>query len=173
MKLLLLFVLLAGGYQRTDWQHWTDADHDCQSTRDEVLIRESVAPPKLDATGCHVIAGRWLDPYSATIYTDPRKLDVDHVVPLGNAARSGGNAWTRERKRDYANALDDPWHLRAVSASLNRQKGDKGPDRWMPPNPAIRCEYGRAWARIKKTWSLTATHEERVAVIVAQRACKP
>lgn len=170
--ILALLVLLGGGFNRADWRMWIDADHDCLNTREEVLVRESTVPVEFDVRGCLVLSGRWLDPYSGQVFTDPRKLDIDHVVPLANADRSGGHKWSAGKKRDYANYLGYPWHLRAVSAGLNRQKGDKGPDRWMPPNPAIRCEYGRAWEHVKKQWGLTMTHEERVAVIVAERACK-
>jgi hypothetical protein len=32
----------------------------------------------------------WRDAYSGVFYTDPGQLDVDHLVPLENAHRSGG-----------------------------------------------------------------------------------
>ena len=35
--------------------------------------------------------------------------------------------WSRERKRAYANDLDDPDKLIAVDRGLNRQKGAKDP----------------------------------------------
>ena len=55
---------------------------------------------------CKVKKGRWTCPYTGKVFTNPKQLDVDHMVALGNAARSGGQAWGRDRKRDYANDLD-------------------------------------------------------------------
>jgi hypothetical protein len=38
----------------------------------------------------------------------------------------------------FANDLDN---LILAKASLNRQKGAKGLDEWLPPNHSYRCEY--------------------------------
>ena len=81
-------------YDRQDWKHWTDADRDCQDARNEVLIAESrTAVDFRTDRKCRVAAGEWLAPYSNTVVVDPGKLDVDHMVPLGNAHDSG--AWNR------------------------------------------------------------------------------
>ena len=72
--------------------------------------------------------------------------------------------WSRERKRAYANDLDDPDTLIAVDRRLNRQKGAKDPAEWLPPNPAYQTEYVRAWVAVKLKWGLTADRRELMAL---------
>ena len=80
-------------YDRDDWKHWTDADGDCQDARNEVLVAESkTAVDYRTDRQCRVSAGEWLAPYTNTVVNHPGKLDVDHMVPLGNAHSSG--AWS-------------------------------------------------------------------------------
>ena len=152
-------------YNRDDWEHWIDADGDCQDTRQEVLIEESLTPVVfVDARSCRVLSGTWRDAYSGSFYNDPGQLDVDHLVPLENAHRSGAWAWSRERKRDYANDLIDRNHLIAVYLSLNRQKGSQTPATWKPPDRAAWCAYAQAWIGVKERWSLSLVTEERAAL---------
>lgn len=148
-------------YDRDDWRHWIDVDADCQNTRHEVLIAESLQPVTFtDARQCTVAGGLWASPYDGARLTDPGELDIDHVVPLGNAHRSGGWAWDAARKQSYANSLGHPDHLIAVTAAANRAKGDKGPDAWRPPDRNNWCDYAIDWITIKAAWSLSATPAE-------------
>ena len=150
-----------GGYDRATWKHWIDADGDCQNTRAEVLIAESLEPVTFtNSKNCTVLGGRWYDPYTNTYFTVAGELDVDHFVPLGNAHSSGGADWGADRKRDFANSLNDADHLIAVSASANRSKGSRAPDEWKPPNQGYWCEYANDWIRVKGAWELSATHSE-------------
>ena len=159
-------------YDRRDWKQWTDADRDCQDARNEVLIAESrnAVAYRTDRK-CRVAAGEWLAPYSNTIVTDPRRLDVDHMVPLGNAHDSGAWQWSANRREHYANYLDDPQHLIAVTASANRSKGARGPDQWKPEDRTYWCQYAVDWITIKSTWELTVTEQEHTALVQMLDTC--
>lgn len=160
-------------YSRSLYKHWIDLDSDCQDTRQEVLIRDSKSLVLYrDSRNCEVQGGQWNDPYSGKHFENPKQLDVDHMVPLKNAHESGAWAWSTEKKRRYANYLDNPTHLLAVSASENRRKGEKGPDRYMPPNPSYRCEYVKAWVKVKEDWELEMTEDEGRTVGQILEACQ-
>jgi hypothetical protein len=162
----------AAPYDRGDWPHWIDADGDCQDTRQEVLMAESELPVRFrDARRCVVASGRWRCPYTGRVITDPRELDVDHLVPLHEAHRAGGYAWDRQARQRFANALDDPMHLVAVDRSANRAKGDKPPQAWMPPDPAWRCTYVRAWVDVKERWALRTSPDEQAFLEAALAEC--
>ena len=152
-------------YDRDDWRQWTDEDGDCQNARHEVLVEESLAEVKYKSEReCQVVTGEWYGAFTGTTVTEASKLDIDHLVPLANAHRSGGWAWTVARKEQYANRLADPVHLIAVTSSANRSKGAKGPNEWRPPDGSYWCEYAVAWITVKQTWELTATPPEAEAL---------
>jgi hypothetical protein len=96
--------------------------------------------------------------------TDPRKLDIDHLVPLENAYSSGAWQWDVEKRRAYANDLTSPEHLIAVTASVNRSKGSRGPEDWKPPRREYWCTYATEWISVKTRWELTATAREWAAL---------
>ena len=86
------------------------------------------------------------------------------MVPLANTHRSGAWEWSPERKRMYANYLDDPNHLIAVTARANRSKGARSPEEWQPPDPFYWCRYAVDWITIKHRWDLAATAAEFAAL---------
>ena len=166
-KLIATIVILGtgvvagtSGYNRNDFGGWIDADGDCQTTRQEVLIRDADAPVTMSADNCTVIAGMWIDPYTGEQFTNPKDLDIDHLVALKNAWNSGANEWDKEKRKEYANYLGNNFHLLAVKASENRKKGYKAPDEYLPPKQDFQCQYVDLWVKVKSQWELTITGSE-------------
>lgn len=148
-------------YDRDDWSHWSDDDGDCQNIRHEVLQDETQeAVTFTTSSNCYVATGKWYGVYTGEYYYSASELDVDHFVPLKNAHDSGGYEWSLEKKKEYANYLEDSDHLVAVQSGANRSKGARGPENWKPANSQYWCEYAHDWIRIKDTWGLTATQAE-------------
>lgn len=153
-------------YNRDEWQPhgWEDADKNGCDSRAEVLKAESAKPVTTKATNCTVVSGEWADRYTGRTFTSASDVQIDHLVALGDAAASGGWAWSASRKLAFANDLDDAWQLNAVWGSENERKADYGPDRWQPPRPGFRCTYVGAYAAIKARWGLTVTQAQWTAI---------
>lgn len=154
------------GYSREEFPHWasdaeefgwTEPDGSCD-VRDVALIRDGQGVQVGDACS---VTGTWLDPYTGAKLTDSSNVDIDHVVPLANAWRSGASGWSGADREAYAN---DPAVLLSADASANRQKGDKGPEAWTPPNAAYHCEYARRWVGIKSEWEMRVNASEKSAL---------
>lgn len=156
------------GYTREAFGGWADEDGDGCDTREAVLIAESVVPAKVGA-GCRVLSGRWTSAYDGAAVTDPRTLDIDHVVSLAEAWRSGAWAWLPQARRAFAN---DERGLTAVSARSNRSKGDDDPAGWLPPLPAARCGYIDAHIASKSRWGLSVDPAEAGALHAFVSACE-
>jgi hypothetical protein len=149
------------GYSRTRFPHWIQQSNGCD-TRETVLKRQGQGVVAAAGT-CKVTAGSWLSPYDGKTYTDPQQLDIDHMVPLANAWRSGAGKWTDEQRQDFANDLTRP-QLIAVSLTQNRAKGDQDPSQWKPPNHGYWCQYAEDWVAVKYFWKLTVTVTEKAAL---------
>lgn len=157
-------------YNRSDWTHWIDDDGDCQNTRHELLISTSQKPVDFKTDkGCSVLTGSWYDPYSGETYTDSVALDLDHVVPLKFAHGRGGDKWPRAIKQEFANDLEN---LLLVQASLNRKKGAKGLDEWLPPNHQYRCEYIAHFNKVMDKYKLAFIPSEQRIVDKMVSACQ-
>jgi Protein of unknown function (DUF1524) len=142
------------GYDRDLFNHWTDADFDGCDTRCEVLEVER----RTDLSS--VPGGGWLSIYDGYSTPDATDLEIDHVVALAEAWRSGANTWDPARREAFANDLDAPGALVAVTASSNRSKSDRDPASWQPPNREAWCEFARGWVTTKVRWALTADQAE-------------
>ncbi len=159
------------GYQRELFNHWVDADRDGCDAREEVLIAESRSMAQVDPYGCKVLEGDWYSLYDGLTFTDPAELDIDHMVPLAESWDSGAASWDSGRRQAFANDLEHPQALRAVSASSNRSKSDLDPGQWKPTRDAAWCEYANDWVTVKKAWDLTADQNEVDDLRVMLRTC--
>jgi septal ring-binding cell division protein DamX len=150
-------------YNRALFKHWVDANKDGCDTRAEVLISES--RKKVTRQGkCTITSGDWLSIYDNAVIKVATKLDVDHLVPLAEAWRSGASTWTPASREAFANDLSISYALVAVSASSNRSKGDQDPANWLPKYSARVCEYIGSWIAVKYRWDLSIDPGEQVAL---------
>ena len=150
-----------GTYSRSAFKHWIDEDKNGCNTRAEVLIVEAVVKPKVGKR-CVLTGGRWLSAYDGKKIKKASRLDVDHMIPLAEAWRSGAWAWTPIQRQNFANDLSDPRALIAVSFSQNRSKRDKDPSRWLPK--IDQCTYISNWIAIKTRYSLSVDNAEAVTL---------
>jgi hypothetical protein len=148
-----------GGYDRDLFADWYDADRDGCNTRKEVLIAESLDPVTIGPK-CAISGGRWFSIYDNVETTDASKFDIDHMVPLKEAWDSGAWNWNADQRKAFANDLDQPFFLIAVTGSSNSKKGADDPAEWMPPNASYHCEYVRIWIEIKRAWDLSVDQAE-------------
>lgn len=145
-------------YSRSEFGHgWDDMDGDCQNSRHEALIAQSTGQVNFKTSRkCHVVSGRWISPYSGKVVHSAKALDADHVVPLKWAWDNGASAWSESKRKAFAN---DPVNLLVVEAGLNRSKGAKGLDEWMPP--AGKCQYASRYIRVMKKYDISLSVSDR------------
>ncbi|PWV74804.1 Protein of unknown function [Prauserella marina] len=150
-------------YDRDDWPHWVSQGQGC-NTR-EVALREQGQNVRVDDE-CRAVEGNWHSDYDGIVVRDAGDADLDHLVPLAEAARSGARSWTREQRREFANDLD---HLIVVTATSNRQKGDQDPASWLPE--LGRCDYVTRWIQVKTSYQLSVDRDEYRALDAVLSHC--
>jgi hypothetical protein len=148
------------GYSRDLFPHWITQSGTC-NTREVVLKRDGTNV-RTDSS-CAAISGSWFSPYDGATWTAASDVDIDHVVPLSAAWKSGAASWTTDKRRSFANDLTDP-QLIAVTDNVNQAKGDQTPDEWKPPLRSYWCTYAKMWVHVKYKWSLTVNQDEKAAL---------
>jgi hypothetical protein len=158
-----------------DWQPppgWGRPDAAGCDTRERILRRDALPGTAAVGPQCRIF-GQWSRVYVPDVggpVTNPSLIEIDHIVALSDAWRSGGWRWfdpsapdldrAVARMRAFAQADDVLW---AVDGNENGRKNDKGPGDWQPPNTAAGCEYATRYVTIKATWGLTITSRDRDA----------
>ncbi|RKF18842.1 HNH endonuclease [Alginatibacterium sediminis] len=145
-------------YSRSKFGHgWADLNGDCQDARAEVLIAQSVSTVSFKTEkSCRVVSGRWVSLFTGDTIYSASEIDIDHVIPLKWTWEHGADVWAKDKRKAIAN---DPANLIAVEASLNRQKGAKGLDEWLPPKN--QCQYILRFMRIKKKYDIELSASKR------------
>lgn len=163
------------GYTRAAFgPAWTDTDRNGCDTRNDVLRRDLRAKTlKAGTHGCVVLSGDLApDPYTRRTIRFVRgrgsEVDIDHVVPLGDAWQKGAASWPFGKRLALAN---DPLNLLAVDASTNRAKGDGDAATWLPPNKTYRCAYVARQVAVKAKYRLWVTAAEREAIVRVLSSC--
>lgn len=144
LTILLLFVLFpstcfSSDYNRSDWGGWADLDNDGLNTRQEVLHDYSVIGIQCQYTKIVVPAG---------------EIDIDHIIPIRYAWGVGADSWVKEKMVQFYN---DPENLVPSLAGVNRAKGAKGPDEWLPKYDVP--EYIDKWKRLCVKYELSCNFE--------------
>ena len=150
----------ADSYDRDLFPHWITISGAC-NTRETVLKRDGTNVGTDDS--CYPTSGSWYSPFDGATWTAASDLDIDHMVPLAEAWRSGAWAWSTSRREAYANDLGGP-ELWAVTDNVNQSKSDQDPAEWQPPRSAFRCTYARAWIQVKWFYDLTVDDAEKSAL---------
>ncbi|MCY1141060.1 HNH endonuclease family protein [Actinoplanes sp. Pm04-4] len=148
------------GYSRDLFPHWITISGAC-NTRETVLKRDGSNVGTSSA--CAATSGSWYSPYDGATWSAASDVDIDHVVPLAEAWRSGASSWTTSKRQSFANDLSRP-QLIAVTDNVNQSKGDQDPSTWQPSRTAYRCTYARMWIGVKYYWDLTLQQTEKTAL---------
>ncbi|MGW7593089.1 HNH endonuclease family protein [Streptomyces rubiginosohelvolus] len=157
----------SSGYSRDKFPHWITQSGACD-TREVVLKRDGTNVQQ--NSSCQATSGSWYSPYDGATWSAASDVDIDHMVPLAEAWRSGASSWTTAQRQSFANDLTRP-QLIAVTDNVNQSKGDKDPAEWMPPSSSYKCTYVRAWVHVKKQYNLSVDSAEKSALQSALNGC--
>ncbi|MFH9648716.1 HNH endonuclease family protein [Streptomyces albidoflavus] len=157
----------SSGYSRDKFPHWSTQSGQCD-TREVVLKRDGTGVEQDSA--CKAVSGTWKSAYDGATWTQASDVDIDHVVPLAEAWRSGASGWTNAQREQLANDLTRP-QLIAVTDNVNQSKGDKDPAKWMPPLASYKCVYVRMWVHVKHHYGLSVDSAEKSALQTALNSC--
>ena len=157
-------------------QRWADVDRNVCDTRNAVLKRDlHDLQMKRSSPQCVVVSGVLDDPYTGRQIDFQRGEDsseavqIDHVVALANAWKSGAWQWDAARRQDFAN---DPFNLLAVDGAANQDKGASSADQWLPANSAYQCAYVQRQIAVKGSWGLGVTRAEKKAMTSVLERCQ-
>ncbi len=156
-------------YNRKEWGDWAyDPATKC-NTRESVLVRdgEGETVDEQCRSTCPTTAC-WTSHYDGVKAKDPADLQIDHLVPVAEANRSGARGWTAEPRAAYYN---DPSNLLAVSGKSNQSKSDGDPGKWRPTAREHWCAYATGYVAVKVKYQLTVDDNELAGLTQMLNTC--
>lgn len=150
------------------WGKWRGCN-----VRQKILNRD-VTNKQLDLDGCTVIKGSLSDPYTGKVIklnsksSISKSVQIDHVVALGNAWRTGARYLNKEQRNLLAN---DDLELIAVSSQANQSKSNMDAAEWLPSNKSFRCTYVARQIAVKLKYHLWITPSEQSAIKSVLKTC--
>ncbi|UUN26674.1 HNH endonuclease family protein [Streptomyces sp. FIT100] len=157
----------SSGYSRDLFPHWITQSGAC-NTREVVLKRDG--SNVVQDSSCAATSGSWYSPYDGATWSAASDVDIDHIVPLAEAWRSGASSWSTSSRQAFANDLTRP-QLIAVTDNVNQSKGDQDPGEWLPSRTAYHCTYARMWVHTKYYWNMTVDSAEKSALQSILNGC--
>ncbi len=112
------------GYSRAKFgPAWQDVDLNRCDTRNDILARDLRPRAFKGNSICKVVEGKLADPYTGTTINfvqgkTSSAVQIDHVVALAAAWRTGARQWSSDLRLFYAN---DPLVLLAVDGRSRRR----------------------------------------------------
>ncbi|WP_067821226.1 HNH endonuclease family protein [Nocardia inohanensis] len=180
------------GYSREQFPHWDTnkpehgfgdayAAYSKCTTREVMLLRDATGSVKLDPATCKFTVGKdggWRDQYGVPdkktnelkpykFITDSSGVDIDHIVALAEAWRSGAAKMDEDTRRNIAN---DAVNLSPSDPTANRSKGDQDAANYLPPGN-FRCGYVGRYLQVKVKYGLNVDSKEQAALKTAVQDC--
>lgn len=155
-------------YRRPEWgESWAYHGDGCD-TRELVLFEQG--QHLVHGKGCKPLCPEdgppcWTSPYDGKPAHHRDELEIDHRVPVAEAARSrvvgtgkgAARVWSAAQKNAF---YEDRANLVAVTAAVNSGKRDGDAGRWKPPADGHWCAYATAYMRTKIDHRLTVDQAE-------------
>ncbi|WIB16653.1 HNH endonuclease family protein [Curtobacterium sp. MCPF17_050] len=151
---------------------WLDVDHNGCDTRNDVLARDLTDIVRQGP--CKVMSGKLVSPYTGGEVafvrgnTTSTLVQIDHVVALENAWRTGAQRLTQDEREALAN---DPENLFAVDGHSNAQKRSSDAATWLPAAKGFRCAYVEHQIAVKAEYRLWVVPAERDAMERVLSSC--
>ena len=142
-------------------------------TRNYILTRDLTNITRKSYDWCLVSTGKLKDPYTGKSISFVRgvktsnAVQIDHVVALSNAWKTGAQKLTKTLRYQFAN---DPLNLLAVDGPTNSSKSDKDASQFLP-RLAYQCKYVARQLSVKKQYKLWVTSAEKSTMVRVLSSC--